>query len=785
MISTTWSKTKGGNAFSGQLKFGNHIWLNAQLEGCNGSYLEVEIFHAESGDDPLAKTYTSQCIGGELNVQLRDTYGWKKFHGWFEGSTEEYYAKIKIKGSSQYIGEATKELKFKFEVASRVVQTAETARPLKLGETEINIERYETCRFKKLSFKDDGKNINLFEEGKLGLKGEERKHFAISERIHFDLDKHLIRPDAEIVLNKLAKFLKDNPFIPVELGAHCDIRHDKDYNFKLSNRRAAASVEYLVTNGVDKDRISAKGYGKSRLLIKGENLSEEQHQQNRRLTIKYKLSGRDAQAIVYETIAPDANATKAKKELTLKIKGLDSTEHCFKKGTNLEHTTEVSILNHNDPPTRVDGTSEIVKKVNGPTSNIRLAPLDFIFPHLVAPNSYKYHIHTCRYYTDKNNETIVVDAFPDIKWNFDLLLDLNNKASVKWANLSEAKHKEMQSEAGKIGAEKRWKQTDIKFAVALKAEWNKISKDKYEDNFKVTAKYENKIKQLYSIFSKLKEVSKYITGQTKGKVVQSADKLGIGKNLPFKVVMDPPSLCLGAEWQCARGIIDDKPAPILGTEIKLYFIAKPLIKLEIVIDLLDLIVQSALAATTGGAGNFAAKTLLNEVKVWLSDDDNPVNIKMYMELVLYGEIKADVSLTHHTAAPNKGEVALDTTVGIIFRAGLEVKATLVVVIAEFYAKGEISVKGEGSLTFGHKLAYIGSSHGGSLNYEPKMLFDGIKAEVVIKAKVGMTIRKSWFNYEKEKELADYEFKKELFPPFDILEIVSGSKKGVSIPIIKM
>ncbi len=46
-----------------------------------------------------------------------------------------------------------------------------------------------------------------------------------------------------------------------------------------------------MRKGVDKDRISAEGYGRSRLLIKGENLSEEEHQQNRRVTIRFKLSG--------------------------------------------------------------------------------------------------------------------------------------------------------------------------------------------------------------------------------------------------------------------------------------------------------------------------------------------------------------------------------------------------------------------------------------------------------------------------------------------------------------
>ncbi len=783
LLSTTWSKTRGGTALSNTLKFGDHVWLNAQLEGCNGNYLEVEIYHTEGGSDPLAVTYVSQCISGELNIRLRDTYGWRKHYGWIKNSIEKYYAKIKIKGSKNYIGDATKELEFKFEVSSRVIQTAETVRPFKLGKNEINIERYETCRFKKISFKDEGKTIELFEEGKLGLKGEKPKHFAISERIHFDVDKHHIRPDAKPILDKLAKFLKDSPYIPVELGAHCDIRKDDKYNLVLSKERAQSSVDYLVRKGVDKDRISAEGYGRSRLLIKGKNLSEEEHQQNRRVTIRFKLSGGDAKAIFYETIGPSAEAYKAKKKLVLQIKGLDSTAHCFKKGTSLEHTTEVSILNDNGVSTSVDGTNNINKFIYSRPNNFAIVPLNYILPHCVTPNIYKYHIHTCRYYIDKTKETIAVHVYPDVIWNFDFLLDFNSKLSVKWANLSQAKHKEMQSEMGKIRADKRWEQTGVEIACALKAKWNKIKKGEYEDSFNLTAKFENKIKKLYGIFSQLREVSKYITGQTKGRVVESANRLGIGKTLPFKVVMVPPSLCLGAEWQCARGIIDDKPAPNLGTEIKLYFIAKPLVRLEIVIDLLDLIVQSTVAATTGGAGNAAAKVLLAEVGKWLSDDDNPVNVKMYMELVLYGEIKADASLTHHTAAPNKGEVAIDSTVGIIFRAGIEVKAKLAVIIAEFYAEGQISVKGEGSMTFGHKLHYVGTSHGGTLNYQPKMLFDGITAEVVIKSKIGMTIRKAWFNYEREKELKDYEFKRDLFPPFDILEEIWDDK--VSIPIIKM
>ncbi|QXP59310.1 OmpA family protein [Olleya sp. HaHaR_3_96] len=778
-LSTTWSKEQEGSALSGQLKFGDNIWLNAKLEGCNGVYLQIEIYHVENfGHELLPQIYTGMCYDGELNIQFRDTYNWQQKHGYFKDSTEKYYAKIKIKGSKTYIGSKTKDLVFKFQTSSKTVKLAETARPLKLGQNEINIERYETCRFKKLTFWDNNEDISLFDEQKLGVGGESpMKKFAVSRTINFDLDQDYIRQDAALVLNKLAKFLKNSPFIPVELGAHCDIRKDHKYNDDLSNRRARSSREYLIKKGVGADRITGKGHGKRQLLINGEDLTESQHEKNRRVTIRFMLSGGDSQSLIYETFAPDITAEKTKKHITLVVDGLDSTEHCFKKGTNLEHNTEVTILNDNEKPSKHIGTSNIVKQVYSPTSLISIAPIDFIWPHSVAPNIYKYHIHTCRYYFYKDRETIYVKVFPDIKWSFDFLLDLKNKASVKWANLSDKKHAEMQSEAGKIGAEKRWKQTDVKLQVVVKAYWNKINEDKYEDNFEIKKEFEGKIKQLYSIFSKLKEASKYITGKTKGKIVETR----IGRDMPFTVVMDGPRLYLGAEWQCARGITDDKPAPNLGTEIVLKVVAAPLIKLAIVIDLLAIIVQGTLAATTGGTANAAAKLLLDEVKKWLSDEENPVNIDMYMDLELFGEISANTSLTYHTAAPNKASLAINTKVGITLTAGLSVKAKLVVIIAEFYANGSIKVKGEGSITFGHELNYIGTSHGGSLNYEPKMLFDGIQVEAIIKAEVGMKIRTSWFSFSPHKKLDDIEYKEQLVKPFDILETITGGK--VSIPLI--
>lgn len=92
------------------------------------------------------------------------------------------------------------------------------------------------------------------------------------------------------------------------------------------------------------------------------------------------------------------------------------------------------------------------------------------------------------------------------------------------AKLPAGKDTEMGKKAGKIGAEKRWKQTEIDFGVVLEANWNKTGEDQFRGHFDATLKYEQKIKQLYSVFSSLKEFSKGVTGGTKG-VVKKATYL--------------------------------------------------------------------------------------------------------------------------------------------------------------------------------------------------------------------------------------------------------------------
>lgn len=109
------------------------------------------------------------------------------------------------------------------------------------------------------------------------------------ENIYYDLAKADIRPDAALELDKLVQLLNDNPEIKIEISSHTDSRDDDEANMDLSQRRAQSAVDYIISKGIARDRLVAKGYGES-LLVNGcsndVECSEEDHQKNRRTEFK-------------------------------------------------------------------------------------------------------------------------------------------------------------------------------------------------------------------------------------------------------------------------------------------------------------------------------------------------------------------------------------------------------------------------------------------------------------------------------------------------------------------
>jgi len=107
------------------------------------------------------------------------------------------------------------------------------------------------------------------------------------DNIYYKFNEWSISDQAAKVLDGLVTVMTDNPEIDIELGSHTDTRGDAAINKYISQMRAQAAVNYLISNGVDGHRIYAKGYGKEVPLINcGSKCSPDEHAKNRRTEFK-------------------------------------------------------------------------------------------------------------------------------------------------------------------------------------------------------------------------------------------------------------------------------------------------------------------------------------------------------------------------------------------------------------------------------------------------------------------------------------------------------------------
>ncbi len=87
---------------------------------------------------------------------------------------------------------------------------------------------------------------------------------VVIDNIFYDFDKATLRPESKAALDEMAQVMRDNPNITIEMAAHTDRKGSDDYNIRLSRRRAQSVIDYLISAGIQPDRLQAQGYGKSR-----------------------------------------------------------------------------------------------------------------------------------------------------------------------------------------------------------------------------------------------------------------------------------------------------------------------------------------------------------------------------------------------------------------------------------------------------------------------------------------------------------------------------------------
>ncbi|OYQ45186.1 OmpA family protein [Flavobacterium aurantiibacter] len=163
---------------------------------------------------------------------------------------------------------------------------------------ELNCKSVYTLRANKQSYEtnevlvktpdfsgDVSAKIALSQKTPRFQKGEDIAPKVGIKMIYFDLDKSFIRPDAAIELEKIRQVLIEYPNMKIDIRSHTDCRATAAYNEKLSDRRAQSTRQWLIDNGIDASRLSARGYGESQPINKcvdGVKCSEEEHQANRR-----------------------------------------------------------------------------------------------------------------------------------------------------------------------------------------------------------------------------------------------------------------------------------------------------------------------------------------------------------------------------------------------------------------------------------------------------------------------------------------------------------------------
>jgi outer membrane protein OmpA-like peptidoglycan-associated protein/tetratricopeptide (TPR) repeat protein len=105
---------------------------------------------------------------------------------------------------------------------------------------------------------------------------------VILQPIYFVYDKSNITKEGAAELDKLVQVMKEHPTMVIFAKSHTDNRGSDKYNLNLSDRRAKATVQYLISKGIAKDRISGQGFGESEPKVVCEECTEEQFAQNRR-----------------------------------------------------------------------------------------------------------------------------------------------------------------------------------------------------------------------------------------------------------------------------------------------------------------------------------------------------------------------------------------------------------------------------------------------------------------------------------------------------------------------
>ncbi len=151
------------------------------------------------------------------------------------------------------------------------------AKKLKVKASALNYK----SQIKEVTVKPGQTVVVNFELEPYKLIKVTKKKIVIKQKIYFQTGKAIIRPESFPVLDEIVQVLKDNPWIRLRIEGHTDSVGSAAYNLRLSQKRANAVRNYLISKGIDPSRLEAVGYGESRPIAP--NTTPEGRAKNRRV----------------------------------------------------------------------------------------------------------------------------------------------------------------------------------------------------------------------------------------------------------------------------------------------------------------------------------------------------------------------------------------------------------------------------------------------------------------------------------------------------------------------
>lgn len=768
IVSSKWSTQKNSKSIKNNKKvdyisYGHIVHLNLVTEGLNGNTVSIELWNQQSAKaDKLVHTYNNvQVIDGEVNLKIENTFAWIAYVDNIQ-NVEEFYVKVKDVASKKYIKDKLGDdlhaiyLNVKNKIATTNTNGAQNQTPTKVYKPDVNSVRLEPCKFEVIKITEnetkDGKasntTVKVFDNGngvKLIKSAALQEH--IQRTIYYKFDSTIIDKDGEAVLNNVLKFLLEHKDSTMNLSGYACVIGKQNYNKGLSQKRADVVKKFFADGGLDPRRIISVGKGEvdptddkmGRDNIKYKN--EKDYENNRRVDISFVFNAHDAQTISYEVTAPSVST---KKNLVIDITGFQTNE-CFRdsKGKHKKQTLIVDVGQAIDK-------GDTVKTFNTPTftygvysnlSRVHAFPIEYIWPSASNPNQFHLHVHSCRYFSNEKRTTVLIKAYPDIKWELALEF-LVNVSNYKAANMPPgsvyAKHQEKSRQAGynRMRMNETGK-VPISIGLGISAEW-----DAGREKRSFTNEFADRIKLVARMIATAVNIVQNAINYAQSAAKETA--IPVGFNIRY------PKFTVVGKWYLER-VNERNTLSVIG-EVGFGF--KPLIGAEVVIDILGAAIA---AASYGATGNPAAARIINKFRGGLEK----LGASVTFTATFYGELEIMVDALKIDSI-NGINMQGKTTIGGKMGATIELSVSVEVGrVKGTKSKPIMTFKAAAKADsyFGGDIVLDSDSKG--LFIQPILKFSGVVLSVEIEGEVGWW--KSNFKVEEKviKEETHYLEKKYL------------------------